>query len=352
MSGEVVVRLEGLELPDRDKRCGEDWLTRSEAGSLFIDRAMRACPGFLIDHAGAEAVAQICERLDGIPLAIELAAARTSLMSVDAIANGISGRFRLLVGKGQGGPLRHRSLLASVEWSCSLLTEAEWALLWRLSVFASGFTLTAAEAVCAGGEVEPEDVLGLLISLVDKCLVQANAGADRFRLHETMRAYAGAALAAENLSAIVRDRHLGHFSALAEVMEPKCNTSALAIGLAEVEADLDNFRAALDWSVASGQFDAGAELLGALGHYFFVLGLWPEGLARCRTLLAAELAPPSRAIVLARAGNFARNSDPAASLRLASELADLGQSLGDDEAVVALWQSSVTCKPGPNPTSL
>ncbi len=333
VNGEVIVRLEGLELPDRDKRGGGDWVTRSEAGTLFIDRALRACPGFLIDDAGVEAVARICERLDGIPLAIELAAARTSLMSVEAIANGLSDRFRLLVGKGQGGPTRHRSLLASIEWSCGLLTEAECALLWRLSVFASGFTLAAAEAVCAGGEVEPEHVLGLLISLVDKCLVEANAGADRFRLHETMRAYAGAALAAEDFSATIRDHHLVYFSVVAEAMGPKWLTSALAIGLVEFEADLDNFRAALDWSVESGQFHAGADLMWALTPYFFVLGLWPEGLARCRALLTAELPPVRRANLLENAGHFARNSDPAASLRIASEMTELRRSLGDDGAV-------------------
>ena len=280
-----------------------------------------------------EAVARICERLDGIPLAIELAATRTSLMSVQAIANGLSDRFRLLVGKGQGGLTRHRSLLASIEWSCGLLSEAECSLLWRLSVFASGFTLAAAEAVCARGEVEPEHVLGLLISLVDKCLVQANASADRFRLHETMRAYAGAALAAEDLSPTIRDHHLVYFSVVAEAMGPKWLTSALAIGLVEFEADLDNFRAALDWSVESGQFDAGADLLWALTPYFFVLGLWPEGLARCRALLTAELPPVRRANLLENAGHFARNSDPAASLRMASEMTELRRSLGDDGAV-------------------
>ena len=134
-------------------------------------------------------------------------------------------------------------------------------------------------------------------------------------------------------AATIRDHHLGYFSVVAEAMGPKWLTSALAIGLVEFEADLDNFRAALDWSVESGQFDAGADLLWALAPYFFVLGLWPEGLARCRALLTAELPPVRRANLLENAGHFARNSDPAASLRMASEMTELRRSLGDDGAV-------------------
>ena len=215
VTGEIVVLVEGLELPDRGQVGGVDWVTRSEAGKLFIDRAARASPGFLVEDASAAFVAQICERLEGIPLAIELAAARTRLMSLRAIAEGLSDRFRLLVATGRAGPSRHRSLLASIEWSCSLLREDERALLWRLSVFASGFTLAAAEAVCSGNDIEPERVLGLLSSIVDKCLVQADPAADRFRLHDSMRAYAATALATEELGPTVRDRHFSYFSFLA-----------------------------------------------------------------------------------------------------------------------------------------
>ena len=211
----------GLELPDRGQVGGVDRVTRSEAGKLFIDRAARASPGFLVEDASAAFVVQICEQLEGIPLAIELAAARTRLMSLRAIADGLSDRFRLLVATGRTGPSRHRSLLASIEWSCSLLTEDERALLWRLSVFASGFTLAAAEAVCSGADIEPERVLGLLTSIVDKCLVQADPAADRFRLHDSMRAYAATALATEELGSIVRDRHLSYFSFLGTAMEQK-----------------------------------------------------------------------------------------------------------------------------------
>jgi len=263
----------GLELPDHQQRGRHDWLECSEAGRLFIDRATRARPG-LISHApDVAAVARICERLDGIPLALELAAARARLMSVHAIAAGLSDRFHLLVGSGRAAPSRQKTLLASIEWSCALLDNDERSLLARLSVFASGFALTAAEAVCAGGEIASAQVLGLLTSLVDKSLVQADVSADRFRLHETMRAYAAAALEAGGGTAAARDLHLRYFATLTNAIRPKFETRELGFALAVLEPDLDNIRAAFDWGVASSQLDAAAELLGGAGKFFEALGL-------------------------------------------------------------------------------
>jgi DNA-binding CsgD family transcriptional regulator/tetratricopeptide (TPR) repeat protein len=299
---------------------------------LFIDRATRARPGFVLHDPDVAAVAQICERLDGIPLALELAAARAQLMSVHAIAAGLSDRFHLLVGSGRAAPSRQKTLLASIEWSCALLRKDERALLARLSVFASGFGLAAAEVVCAGGEIEDHHVLGLLTSLVDKSLVQADAGADRFRLHETMRAFASTALETEGGTAAVRDLHLGYLTTLARSMQPMGLTSELSVALAVLEPDLDNLRAALDWSVQSEQFNACADLLGALGPFFDGLRLWPEAWARCERLLAAELDPLRRADLLYFAVRSTRNSDPPTSLRLSWELTELGRSAGYDWA--------------------
>jgi DNA-binding CsgD family transcriptional regulator len=180
--------------------------------------------------------------------------------------------------------------------------------------------------------VEDHDVLGLLTSLVDKSLVQVDAVADRFRLHETMRAFASTALEAEGGTAAVRDRHLGHFAALAQSMRPMGLTSEIASALAVLEPDLDNLRAALDWSVQSEQFNACADLLGALGPYFDGLRLWPEAWARCERLLAAELEPSRRADLLYFVARSLRNSDPPTSLRLSWELTELGRSVGYDWA--------------------
>ena len=223
-----------------------------------------------------------CERLDGIPLALELAAARVAIMSVGAIAEALSDRFRLLVARDRTSPPRHRTLLGSIEWSCGLLGGDERLLFHRLSVFASGFTLAAAEVVCAGGEIEREEVLELLTSLVDKSLVQALPGADRFRLHETMRAYAGTALEADGVTAAVRDRHLDYFTDLAKALGPETWTTEFYAASAALRQDLDNVRAALDWSMESKKFDAGAGLIGALGNFFLLLGLHCEAGAGAR----------------------------------------------------------------------
>ncbi|HXW81591.1 MAG TPA: hypothetical protein VEJ84_18955, partial [Acidimicrobiales bacterium] len=331
--GEAVVDLDGLELPEPGGGGDEAWLRRSEAGRLFIDRARLARAGFQLSGNDALVVATICERLDGIPLALEMAAARVRLMSVGAIAEGLSDRFRLLLtGSGRAGPPRQRSLLASIEWSCGLLTESERALLHRLSVFASGFTFRAAEGVCGGYEIERDDVFGLLASLVEKSLVQASPGPDRLRLHETMNAYAAAALEAEGGTSAVRDRHLDYFAELAHLVEPKTRTSESPSARRELEPELDNLRAAVAWSVESKQYATGGRLLSSLSTFLYDLGLSSEAVAQCAPFLAAELEPSLRAELLFMASRFWRFKDPATSLSLASELVSLGRSLRDPGA--------------------
>ena len=328
--GEVTVGVGGLELPDRSTAASKDWLERSEAGRLFIERARMARDSFALREDDAFAVADICERLDGIPLALELAAARVNVLNVRAIAEGLSDRFGLLAGTRRTGPYRHKTLLASIEWSCGLLKAPERALVYRLSAFASGFTLVAAEAVCSGGEVERDQVFGLVASLVEKSLVQALPEADRFRLHETMRAYGAAALEAEGSTAGLRDRHLGYFTKRAKAVGPRGPASDGASSLrSSLASDLDNVRASLDWAVESKQFDAAAELMGAVGELFFTGFLRSEASARCRELLAAPLGDRHRAEVLDWACRCRLSQSPTEALPLAEELTALGRSLGD-----------------------
>jgi len=327
--GEAVVAVGGLELPVEARDGDAGWLERSEAGRLFIDRARMARADFTVDGTGALAIARVCERLDGIPLALELAAARVAIMSVGAIAEALSDRFRLLVARDRTSPPRHKTLLGSIEWSCGLLGGDERLLFHRLSVFASGFTLAAAEAVCAGGEIEREEVLELLTSLVDKSLVQALPGADRFRLHETMRAYAGTALETDGVTAAVRDRHLDYFTDLAKALGPETWTREFYAASAALRQDLDNVRAALDWSMESKKFDAGAGLMGALETFFHLLGLHSEAWARAEGFLAVALEPSRRADVLNCGASFLFHRSPSLSLRLGSELVALGRSTGE-----------------------
>jgi predicted ATPase/DNA-binding CsgD family transcriptional regulator len=325
-AGEAVVDVGGLELPEPGHG-DEEWLRRSDAGRLFIERARLARADFAAHGHDALVVAAICERLDGIPLALEMAAARVRIMSVGAIAEGLSDRFRLLSADGRAGPPRQRSLLASIEWSCGLLGEGERCLLARLSVFAGGFTLAAAQAVCAGEDVERDDVFDLLSSLVDKSVVQASPGADRFRLHETVHAYAAGVLGAVGAKA---DRHLDYFAELAKSLAPKTLTSELPLALAKLEPELGNLRAALGWSVESKQFGTGAALVSSLGSFFYEVGLNSEAVAQCEHFLAVELGPSVRGDLLYLASRCSRLKDPSMSLRLAEELVCLGSSLGDE----------------------
>jgi predicted ATPase/DNA-binding CsgD family transcriptional regulator len=324
--GEAVVALGGLELSGRAGNDDEGSAERSEAGRLFVDRARMARADFLVDNPCA--LASICERLDGIPLALELAAARTRLMSLDAIAEGLSDRFRFLVGAERTGPPRHKTLSASIEWSCALLSDNERHLLHRLSVFASGFTLAAAEAVGGDDEVDPHEVLALLTSLVDKSLVQVVHGADRFRLHETMRAYAAMALTACGATS-ARDRHLDYVTKLVKSMDPKTLTSQVSVALACLWPELDNLRVALDWATESEQFDAGAELMSSAGNFFNIIGVHGEALARCELLLTFKVDQIRRADLLYWASAFARYIMPTDSLGLALELTALGRSFGE-----------------------
>lgn len=331
--GETVVTVGGLAVPDRAHPFGARWLETSEAGSLFVDRARRASSEFVLDDARALSVAEICERLDGMPLALELAAARVRVMSVQKISEGLYDRFRLLVDGGRSRPPRHETLLACIEWSCGLLREDERLLLRRLSVFASSFTLPAAEAVCSGAGVDRAAVLTLLTSLVNKSLVHAQPEVDRFRLHETMRAHGAAQLESGGETTAARDRHLEYYADLAEELGPKSWTSELPAAAVALAPDLDNIRAALDWCRDSKQYDAGAKLIWDLGHFFSAAGLQSEFWGRCERLLAEKTEPARRAQLLFFAAHYRFYTDPGTTLRLGSELVSLGRSAGNRSAV-------------------
>ncbi len=213
-----------------------------------------------------------------------------------------------------------------------MLREDERLLLARLSVFASGFTLVGAESVCSGVGIDRAAVLGLLTSLVDKSLVEAQPEGDRFKLHETMRAHGLAELDSSGETTAVRDRHLEYYGVLAEEVGPKAWTSELPSAAVALALDLDDIRAALDWCLESKQYDTGAKLVWDLGH-FFSLGLQSEFSARCERLLAAKMGPLSRARLLFFAAHYRFYSSPNTTLRLASELVGQGRSMGDRSMV-------------------
>ncbi|HUS61624.1 MAG TPA: hypothetical protein VMY34_05465, partial [Acidimicrobiales bacterium] len=227
-------------------------LGERDAMQLFVDRAKAVGSGFALTPECEEAVAEVCRCLDGIPLAIELAAARVRVLTPQQIADGLADRFRLLTGGSRTALPRQRTLEASVDWSYRLLSGSERTLLDRLSVFAGGFTLAAARSVCADAAVPESSVLDLLTTLVDKSLVQPDAyGASveaRYRMLETIRHFARQRLADDPDSEATRDRHLGYFLARAEEAGPRLERGDQVMWLDDLSADVDNLRAALDWA--------------------------------------------------------------------------------------------------------
>ena len=234
---------------------------------LFVERAAAVQPAFAVTERNARPIAEICRRLDGLPLALELAAARVRVLGVEDLLARLEDRFRLLTGGARTAAGRHRTLRAAVDWSYDLLTARERALFARVSVFAGGFTLEAAEAVGAGEGLGAADVLDLLTRLVDQSLVAVDAQPDgtvRYRLLETLRQYGQQQLAASGGGGAVRDRHAAYYAALAERAAPELRGPASAAWHDRVERDLGNVRGALGWAAAGGPAAAGLRLATAL----------------------------------------------------------------------------------------
>jgi predicted ATPase/class 3 adenylate cyclase len=341
INGEVIFPVPSLSTPDMRSLPPLESLGQYEAVRLFVERAALALPGFILTADNAATVAQVCHRLDGIPLAIELAAARVRLLSVEQIAARLNDRFRLLTGGSRTALPRQQTLRALIDWSYDLLTEAERTLLRRLSVFAGGWSLTAAEAVAADGErgaITVGDVLDLLAQLVNKSLVMAKReqGAEtRYRLLETIRQYAREKLWAAEEGEMMRHRHLDTFMRLAEEAEEEVTGPDQVAWLNRLEEELDNLRAAVEWAQANNPV-AGIRMIGALRRFLLVQGHINEGIAWLSQLMDQPQAiprTPLRVKALAAAayltiwrGDFIR------SRALAQECLEIARELGDGEA--------------------
>jgi predicted ATPase len=227
-------------------------------------------PEFALTERNACAVADVCRRLDGIPLALELAAARVGLLGVEQLAARLDDRFRLLVGGSRTAAPRQKTLRATVEWSYELLSESERCLFERLAVFAGGWTLDAAEAICVGDGLEPGHVLDLLGQLVDKSLVIVDATLDgpvRYRLLDTLRQYAQERLAASNVAHSTAHRHAVYYLALAKEAEPALTGAQQAAWLEQLEREHENLRAALHYTATFGEAELDLQLAGALWKF-------------------------------------------------------------------------------------
>ncbi|HKY50325.1 MAG TPA: adenylate/guanylate cyclase domain-containing protein, partial [Candidatus Limnocylindria bacterium] len=271
-AGEVTYRVPSLSLPDPRQLPSLERLADYEAVRLLVERASAVKPGFKITDANAAAAVQICQRLDGIPLAIELAAARLKDLSPREIAAHLDERFRLLTAGSRTAMPRHQTLRGLIDWSYELLPEFERALLRRVSVFAGGWHLAAAEAV------DP-DALDLLGRLVDKSLVVADEedGETRYGLLETIRQYGLEKLRETSDEPMVRDRHRDFYVALVESSAPNLQGPDQATWLARLETEHDNVRAALRWSLEGGNVEAAFRLGAALDSFWDTRGHISEG---------------------------------------------------------------------------
>jgi len=324
VAGEAMWRVPSLPLVD-------------EAVELFTDRAQRARPGFAITPENAEAVGEICRRLDGIPLAIELAAARLRAFSPAEIAAGLHDRFRLLTGGSRTAVRRQQTLRASVDWSHALLTEPERVLFRRLAAFAGGFDLRAAETVGAGHGLERHQVLDELALLVDKSLVAAeeSQSATRYRLLETVRQYALEKLGESGEADDVRTRHRDHYMAVVGQL----NMPAAAVDprpmIRSLEADIDNLRAAFGWSLELADAEAAVRLASALQPLWLSRCRMREGLAWFNAALdgqppgAARVPADVRAGALADAAVLSNWMGAPSRVAEAQEAVALARQLGD-----------------------
>ncbi len=280
VTGEAVFAVPPLALPDPRRPPAVEGLPEYEAARLFVERARAVNHGLSLTEENASAVAQVCCRLDGMPLAIELAAARAKALSIEQISSRLDDAFRLLKGGASRTAMaRQRTLRATMDWSYGLLTEEERALLRRLSVFAGGFTLEAAEAVGAGGGIEEAGVLDLLASLVDKSLVplEDRGGGARYRLLETVRQYASEKLGAEAEEKGAGGRHARYYLALAEEAEPELKGERQEEWLERLEGDNDNLRAAMRFLLDADEVDTSLRLAWALWLFWWYRSHHEEG---------------------------------------------------------------------------
>ncbi|MFI9344475.1 BTAD domain-containing putative transcriptional regulator [Streptomyces sp. NPDC052773] len=291
VQGETVWPVPPLELPDSTD---PDALRESSAVRLFVERARSADPSFVVDARTAPAIAAVCRRLDGIPLALELAATRVRALGIHQLLERLDDRFRVLNSGYRGAPHRQQTLQATIEWSWSLLTPEEQTVLRRLSVHVDGCTLDAAEQVCAGGEVSADDVVDILARLVDRSLVVRNdaAAGARYQLLESVWAYAQARLTESGEAADVARRHALHYVALAERARTRLDGPEQHRWLQRLSAESGNFRRSLQELRASRSAEPALRLVNALAWFWILMGRLNDAHRSLSSALELAALPP------------------------------------------------------------
>ena len=312
-------------------------LTAVPSVQLFVERARAASPGFALTAANAAAVAGICRRLDGLPLAIELAAAKSRVLDPGTLLARLDEVLPMLTGGARDLPDRQRTMTAAIEWSYQLLEEAERRLLTRLSVFRGGWDLKAAEAVGVGAGIGEEQALDLLVSLVEQSLVIVETrvdGSARYRMLVPVQEYAEARLGRSGEVEEVRARHTAHYLQLAEQAGGELRGIRQVEWLGRLEAEHDNLRAVMARALGSGDLGAAVRLAWALWFFWWVRGHQREGRQWVETILKVELAPALRAVALTTAAAMAyAEGDLAACERYSHEGLRLARGAEDAERV-------------------
>lgn len=335
--GEYPFQVKSLASPDSLDTEVRAALLRYPAVRLFSERGEVARPGWRVTAENADSVVQICQRLDGMPLAIELAAARLRMMPTEQIAERLDDRFRLLTGGSRTVLPRQQTLEAAIDWSYDLLSDEEKTLFGRLAVFMGGFTLESAESVCG---VEPLDeyiVLDHIGHLVDKSLVQAEEKKDgvRYRMLETLRQYARQRLAESEEVELMRRRHAEHFRVLVEEAEPNLRGEDEAYWFRRLDDELDNIRQAMSWSLEAPEPQLAQATAGHLYRYFMYRFRFVEGREWAEKAVSASDEPtPERAKALLAAGTLAQYSlDHDVSMKHLDQAIDLARNLDLNEVL-------------------
>lgn len=365
--GETIYLVPPLAIPDAQRLPPLAEFVQIPSARLFMERTQVVQPQFVLKEQHVGCVAAICQRLDGLPLALELAAARVRALPVDEIAGRLDQRFRLLTDGNRTALPRHQTLHALIDWSYDLLTTDEQRLFRRLAVFAGGWSLEAAETVCAGDGLNADAILDLLTHLVDKSLVlvEPQATPVRYTMLETIRQYALERLTESGEAEIVQQRRAEYFLALAERAEPELSQRQQDVWLQRLTIEYPNIQNALDWFVSTRNFEAAARSVAALWQFWRGRGLFTEGLQWVEAILANEdqLSPSGLAATLNAAGQLVlfQNDFVQATLvleryvalcrqlddpiRLGFAIKDYGSALlgqGDTQQGIALLQDACT----------
>jgi len=332
-AGEQIFKIPALTHPDPNSKDTPEQLTQYESVRLFIERALSVNPKFRVNNENAPALAEVCSRLDGIPLAIELAAARTKVLSVEKIYERLDDRFNLLTGGKRTALPRQQTLRALIDWSYDLLTENEKILWSRLSVFSGGWTLEAAEEICSDEIINKNNIIDLLSELSEKSIINYNESRERYNILESIKQYGREKLENENEIFL---KHLDHFLELAQKAETELNGSDPKLWLDIIEADHNNFIFSIEWSLSNENIEKGAVIATAFEQFWKIRGHYSTGIRLYENILQnqGELSKAIKGKLLLRIGVFKiQQGDYEQTKIYCEESLSIGKEIGDKKVI-------------------